>query len=69
MRFFFCGLPKSHPRATAVLVNEFDAGQFESSPHNVECRATRLTPLLFELVNSHDANTCFFSQVLLSPAE
>jgi hypothetical protein len=30
------------PGATTILVDEFDAGQFEGSPDNIKCRATRL---------------------------
>jgi len=29
--FFFCGLSKAHAGATAVLVDEFDAGGFQSA--------------------------------------
>jgi len=34
-----CGLMrflKSHPGAAAILVNELDAGGFESAPHNFQ---------------------------------
>jgi hypothetical protein len=66
---FFCRLSKTDTRAATVLVNELDAGQFEGSPHNIKCRATRLAPFLFELVDSHDSDACAISQVLLAPAK
>jgi hypothetical protein len=68
-RLFFCGPSKADTGTAAVLVDEFDAGQFEGSPHNIKCRATRLAPLLFELMDSHDADARAISQVLLAPAK
>jgi hypothetical protein len=68
-RLFFRRLSKPYARATAVLVDEFYAGQFEGSPHNIKCRATRLAPLLFELMDSHDADARAISQALLAPAK
>jgi hypothetical protein len=55
-RFFFCGLSKPHSGTTAVLIDELDAGQLEGSSHNIQGRATRLTSVLFELVDNHDAD-------------
>jgi hypothetical protein len=45
-------LAQSHAGSTAVLVDEFDAGQLEGSSHNIQGRATRLTSVLFELVDN-----------------
>jgi hypothetical protein len=59
-------LAQSHAGSTAVLVDEFDAGQLEGSSHNIQGRATRLTSVLFELVDSHDADTRAISQILLA---
>jgi hypothetical protein len=60
---------QAHSGTAPVLVDEFNASQFEGSSHNIQCRATRLTSVLFELVDGHDADARAISQVLLAPAE
>jgi hypothetical protein len=49
--FSFPDFRKRTPGPPAVLVDEFDAGQLEGSSHNIQRRATRLTFVLFELVD------------------
>jgi hypothetical protein len=44
------------PGATLVLVNEHDAGSFESPPHNFQRRATGFVCAGFYLSDSHDTN-------------
>jgi hypothetical protein len=64
----FSRLSKSYTRTSAVLVDELDAGIFKGASYDLERRATR-APLLFELVDSHDADARAISQVLLAPAK
>ncbi len=65
----FCGLAKSYPGAAAVFVDEFHARILKRASYDLKGRATRLGPLLFELVDSHDADARTISQVLLAPAK
>ena len=65
--FRLCRLPKSQAWSTTVLVDELDASFLKGSSYDIKGRATWLAPLLFELVNGHDANARSISQVLLAP--
>jgi hypothetical protein len=68
-RLIFWRLSEAHPGATAVLVDEFHARILKGASYDLKGRATRLGPLLFELVDSHDADARAISQVLLAPAK
>jgi hypothetical protein len=60
---------KAHPGAAAVFVDEFHARILKGAFYDLKRRTTRLGPLLFELVDSHDADAGTISQVLLAPAK
>jgi hypothetical protein len=60
-------LAKSDARATAVLVDEFDAGTFQGlSQHNQRC-TSRFGYTGFYLSNSHDTDPGLISEILLAP--
>jgi hypothetical protein len=61
------GFSKTHTGSTTVLVDELDPGFLKGSSYDIEGRATWLAPLLFELVDGHDADAGSISQVLLAP--
>jgi hypothetical protein len=48
-------LAQPHADATAILVNELDAGFFQGSPHHDECGAPRLILAELELTDGNDA--------------
>ena len=66
---FFSRFSKPNTGATAVFVDELDAGILKRASYDLKGRATRLGPLLFELVDSHDADARTIGQVLLAPAK
>ena len=65
----FRWLSKSDTRSPAVLVDELDAGILKGASYDLKGRASRLAPLLFELVDSHDADVRAISEILLAPAQ
>jgi len=62
-------IAKSNTRTAAVLVDELDAGRLERSPNNIECRGPRLTTCSLKLMDGHNADTCFFRELILAPRE
>jgi hypothetical protein len=62
-----CRLSNPYAWSATVLVDELDAGFLEGSSYDIKGRATWLAPLLFELVDGHDADARSISQVLLAP--
>ncbi len=42
------GLRRRTPRATAVLVDEFDSGLFKGAPYDVQCRTSRAARFRFK---------------------
>jgi hypothetical protein len=60
-------LPKADAWPATVLVDELDPGFFKGSSYDIKGRPTWLAPLLFELVDGHDADARSISQVLLAP--
>jgi hypothetical protein len=60
-------LPKAYTWSPTVLVDELHASLLKGSSYDVKGRATWLAPLLFELVDGHDADARSISQVLLAP--
>jgi hypothetical protein len=64
-------LPPSqpYPRSASVLVDELDAGAFESAPNYLKGRATRLTYPRFKLVHGHDTHARVPSEFLLAPSK
>ena len=55
--------------ATAVLVDEFDAGRFESSPDGVKRQPPRLVSTRLKLAHRHDTDERRFRQIRLAPAQ
>jgi hypothetical protein len=60
---------KAHAWPTTVLVDELHASFLKGSSYDIKGRATWLAPLLFELVDGHDADSRSIRQVLLAPTE
>jgi hypothetical protein len=68
-RFFFCALSKAHPGTAAVLVDEFDAGSFESLPQNNQGCTSRFGYTGLYLSNRHDTDPGLTGEILLAPIE
>jgi hypothetical protein len=66
---FFRALSKAYSGASAILIDELNAGILKGASYDFKGRASRLAPLLFKLVDSHDANARAISQVPLAPAK
>ena len=49
-------LPKPNARSTTVLVDEFDASFLKRSSYDIKGRATWLAPLVFDMVDGHEAH-------------
>jgi hypothetical protein len=62
-------LAETRARATAIFVDEFDAGGFKCTPYNFEGGSARFANASFKLVHCYDANARLFSQVLLTPGQ
>jgi hypothetical protein len=62
-------LAQPHARSAAVLIDQFDAGQFKGPLNDLKSRAARGTLSRFELANRHDPHACLVSQLLLGPIE
>jgi hypothetical protein len=60
-------LSKAQAWSPTVLVDELDAGFLKGSSYDIKGRATWSIPLLFELVDGHDADARSISQILLAP--
>jgi hypothetical protein len=60
-------LAKAHARSATVLVDKLHASFLKGSSYDIKGRATWLAPLLFELVDGHNADARSISQILLAP--
>ena len=60
---------KSNSGASAILVDEFDAGCFKCSPNDFESGATRLAQAGLQLVHSDYPYSCLAREVLLTPSK
>jgi len=63
----FGWLAKPHAGPSPVLVDELHASFLKSSSYDIKSRAPWFAPVLFELVDGHDADARAISQVLLAP--
>jgi hypothetical protein len=54
-------------RAAAVIVDELDAGRFQTAVDNFKRRAARLAQSCFELAHRHDTHAC--AECLLAPTK
>jgi hypothetical protein len=68
-RLFFCRLPKANAGASAVFVDEFDAGVLESTPNDIEGGAARLGRSRLKLMDRDLAYTRGRCEILLAPFE
>jgi hypothetical protein len=68
-RFWPPPLSQTHSRPSAILVDEFDAGAFKSSPNDIKRSATRLTRPSLQLVHGYDSNSGFICKLLLTPSK
>jgi hypothetical protein len=64
---FFSRFSKPNTGATAVLVDELDAGTFERALDYLQRRAAWRARSGFQLVNRNDTDTGFTSKILLAP--
>src|SRR6266516_2542003 len=62
-------LLEPHSRASAVFLNEFDAGGFQSAPNYLQSCSTRFIQSALELTDGHDANSSSICKLLLCPVE
>jgi hypothetical protein len=62
-------LPQPHTSAAAVLVDELDAGDFESSSNDLKGGPTGLTHPSLQLVHRYDSNPGFICKLLLGPTK
>jgi hypothetical protein len=62
-------LPQSKAWATAVFVDEFDAGRFESPSDGVERQPPRFVSSGLKLAHRHDTDKRCFRQIRLAPAQ
>ena len=62
-------LPQPHTPATAVLINELDAGAFKSSSNDIEGGATRLTRPSLQLMHGYNSDPGFICKLLLAPSK
>jgi len=69
VRPFFPRLSQPYTWTAAVFVDELDASFLKGSSYDIKGRATWLAPLLFELMDGHDADARTISQVLLAPTK
>ena len=61
-------LSKAYSPAPAVLVDELDAGRFESSPNGMESQPPRLMSTRLKLAHRNDTNQCGLREFCLTPA-
>ena len=66
---FACALPQPYSRTAAVLVDEFNAGGFESFPHRVKGQAPGFVSARLKLAHCHDTDKRCFSQIGLAPPQ
>ena len=62
-------LSEPHARASAVLLNEFDASGFQSAPNYFQSCSTRFIQSALEVTNGHDADSSSIGKLLLCPVE
>jgi hypothetical protein len=65
--FLLMPLSQPHPRAAAVLVDEFDAGAFECAANRLESSAAWLACTCFELMDGHNPHLSALREFLLVP--
>jgi hypothetical protein len=62
-------LPQTHSRASAIPIDEFDAGSLKRAPNHFESCSTGLGYSSLNLTNRHNPNCGAIREVLLSPVE
>jgi hypothetical protein len=63
------GLTQSHTCATAILIDENDAGLFEGPSYYFQSRPSRLTSAALQLMDRNSANAGAFGEFMLAPAQ
>jgi len=56
-------------RSPSILINEFDAGGFESTPYDMDRREAWSAYACFELMHRHDSDSSGLRKVHLTPAQ
>ena len=67
LRPLLSGLSQTDACATAIFVDELDAGGFERLTYDLKCRAPWLMYSSLELTNRDNPDAGLFSQLLLAP--
>jgi hypothetical protein len=62
-------LAKPEARSPSILINELDAGRFESTPDDIDGRATWFAYARFELMHGHDSDSSGLRKIQLTPAQ
>ena len=62
-------LTEADARAAAVLVNKLDTGRFKCAPDHLQCRASGLARLSFQLVHRNNSHARFFGEFILGPPQ
>jgi hypothetical protein len=62
-------LSQSYARASAILVDELDAGSFESSLNNVQSGTAGLARPGFQLMHRYNSDAGFVCEILLVPSK
>jgi hypothetical protein len=65
--FWLLTLPQPDTRAATILVDEFDAGLFESLPDDGQRRAARFGSTRLYLSNGYNADAGMICEILLTP--
>jgi hypothetical protein len=60
---------QSHPRASTILVDEFDSGELKCVFYHLKCCPARFVASGLDLPDRYYAYTCLFGQVRLAPIE
>jgi hypothetical protein len=63
------GLAQTHSRASAILVDELDAGRLQGASNYFKGRAARLAQPGFQLMHRHDPNGGMVGKILLTPVK
>jgi hypothetical protein len=62
-------LAQAHAGPATVVIDEFNAGRFESASDDGESGLARLTAAGLELVHRYHAHGCLLSELLLAPCQ
>jgi hypothetical protein len=67
--FLLLPLAQPHPRPSAVLIDELDAGDLKRVLYHLKCCPARFVASSLYLANRYYAHTCLLGQIRLTPIE